>query len=225
MKRFLLGLTALFCFCFFNLPHNNEGMHRVMKFFDENGIEYIGASLEYNTSSKSKINLEGIQNKVLSQINLNPIKVSIEKDKVIEFEGAKLILSSREIGDEYILNIFYSQALRDMNIIDNIRRSLSYNGLLQNRPSFYSLMEGKMNKKLSNEEKKELIYKILKTLKGKSINLLEEERYISIVGYSIYFSNNIYVNGKIFNINIAIRDGSDGCTYILIGNPIITVEY
>lgn len=225
MKRFLLGLTALFWFCFFNFPHNNEGMPRIMKFFDENGIEYIGASLEYNISLKSKINLEDIQNKVLSQIKLKPIKVSKGNDTVIEFDGAQLRVSGKENGNEYLLSIFYSQALRDMNIIDNIRRSLSYDGLLINRPSFYSLMEGKINKKLSKEEKRELIYKILKNLRGKQINLIEEERYISLIGYSIYFKDNIKINSKICNINIAIRDGSDGCTYILIGSPIITVEY
>lgn len=225
VKRFLLGLTALFCFCFFNFSHNNEGMHRIMKFFDENGIEYVGTSLEYNISLKSKIKLEDIQTKVLSQINLKPKKVLIEDEKVLEFDGATLRIGCRNNGDEYLLNIFYSQALKDMNIIDNIRRSLSYNGLLQNRPSFYSLMEGKINKKLSKEEKKELLFNVLKNLKGKQINLIEEDKYISLLGYSMYFSDNLSLNGRIFNINVAIRDGSDGCTYILIGNPIITVEY
>jgi|GEM_PF-2018460 len=225
MKRFLLGLTALFCFCFFNFPHNNEGMHRTMKFFDENGIEYIGASLEYNISLKSKINLEDIQNKVLSQIKLKPIKVSKGKDIVIEFDGAKLRICGKENGNEYLLSIFYSQALRDMNIIDNIRRSLSLKKHMQNRPSFYSLMEGKINKKLSDEEKKELLFKMIKTLRLKQINITQEDRYISLIGYSMYFGDNLSLNGKIFNINIAIRDGSDGCTYILVGIPIITVEY
>ncbi|WDU82577.1 hypothetical protein [Caloramator sp. Dgby_cultured_2] len=68
-------------------------------------------------------------------------------------------VSSKENGNEYLLSIFYSQALRDMNIIDNIRRSLSLKKHMQNRPSFYSLMEGKINKKLSDEEKRSFFLK------------------------------------------------------------------
>ncbi|SEF39124.1 TATA-box binding [Caloramator fervidus] len=199
MKKFFALFLFFISIYFLYFPKNTDAMSNLIRFFNENKIEYIGTNLEYNISLKSKINMEDIKNIIKDKADL---KIYYKQDAVV-------------------LNIF-SQHLKDVNIIDNIKDVLDKT--LGNYFA-YTLIQGKINRKLSKQEKKELAFKILKVFYGKKINLIEDERYVSLIGYSRYFKDSLTINGRNFNINIAIRDGSDGCTYVLIGNPIITVEY
>ncbi|KRQ87733.1 hypothetical protein ABG79_00538 [Caloramator mitchellensis] len=226
MKRIIL-IILFGIFCIYATQIKIDAQDRIIRFFNENGIEYLETNVEYIFTIKSKINLEDIEYIILSKIGKNATETVKGNDYIsAKFDNGNINISINKSDDLQLLRIFYSQQSRDMNIIEYIRRSVDDLNLVnEKRPSFYSLIEGKISYKLSKKEKINLARQILKRLYGREINLIEDDRYISLIGYSNCYNNNLKTNGKVFNVNIAVRDGSDGCTYILIGNPIITVEY
>lgn len=97
--------------------------------------------------------------------------------------------------------------------------------LFHGKATYFSCIKGefsdKMDKVLSKRAKS-----VLKTLKANEVESLKEETFISISAFSPLFSQQIETkNGKL-NLQIALRsEGLGASTTLVVGTPIITIEY
>ncbi|WP_158095072.1 YwmB family TATA-box binding protein [Gottfriedia luciferensis] len=106
------------------------------------------------------------------------------------------------------------------NLIKN-----SMENIFSKEPTFFTCIKGTMNGKLEGVlqgAKNDF----LETFKAKKIEEIKEGAFVSVSAYTEQWNDALIANGKKINLQIAIReDKVDNSTTIIIGTPIITVEY
>lgn len=67
---------------------------------------------------------------------------------------------------------------------------------------------------------------ILDGAKAKKVNGMSEKNLISVSAYSPLIDNNIEIEGRKINMNLALRyNAFEDKTYIWLATPVITIEY
>ena len=67
---------------------------------------------------------------------------------------------------------------------------------------------------------------LLAVFKAKEVEALKEDAFISSSAYSTMFSESVEAGEKEMNVQLGIRNqGMGGKTTIVVGTPIITIEY
>ena len=122
------------------------------------------------------------------------------------------------------INVINRMATHDINDTVNIIKERFKSFKL--KPKVNTCIIGCFDGKLDYEEMNSISENILKDAKAKKIDSIYDNNLISISAYSPYIDNNIEVNGKKINMNIALRyNGYEDKTYIWLGTPVITIEY
>lgn len=79
---------------------------------------------------------------------------------------------------------------------------------------------------LSSKEKQDLLERFFSVLKAKSKENIQAENYLSCTGYSPLLKEEIKIGKDKINVQIALTDyESDERTYLIIGCPLISIEY
>jgi hypothetical protein len=77
-----------------------------------------------------------------------------------------------------------------------------------------------------NEALPYYVSNLLDAFNAKEIEALKEESFISTSAYTPMFAERIETNKEAMNLQLAIRtEGLGGKTNIIVGTPIITIEY
>ncbi|QED49704.1 YwmB family TATA-box binding protein [Cytobacillus dafuensis] len=97
--------------------------------------------------------------------------------------------------------------------------------IFRGNATFFSCLKGEFNdrieKTLSNE-----MENLLTAFNAEEVEALSEGNFISTSAYSTMFDKSIATKGKDMNLQIAIRNqGLGGETTLVVGTPIITIEY
>ncbi|AIE61535.1 YwmB family TATA-box binding protein [Bacillus methanolicus] len=97
--------------------------------------------------------------------------------------------------------------------------------IFRGNATIFSCIKGEFNdnieKALPNNVKN-----LLHAFNGKEIEALKEDRFISLSAYSPLFTTSIKKNQDRLNLQIAVRnEGLGGKTTVVVGTPIITIEY
>lgn len=97
--------------------------------------------------------------------------------------------------------------------------------VFREKPTIFSCIQGEFNDKMN----KSLLYtanQLLAAFNAKEIEALKEDQFISTSAYSPLFNESVETNGKEMNIQLGLRtQGMGAKTTIVIGTPIITIEY
>lgn len=94
------------------------------------------------------------------------------------------------------------------------------------KPKVNTCIIGCFDGKLDYEEMNRISKGILKDAKAKKIDSIADNNLISISAYSPYIDNNIEVEGKKINMNLALRyNAYEDKTYIWLATPVIAIEY
>ncbi|MCA1026332.1 MULTISPECIES: YwmB family TATA-box binding protein [Cytobacillus] len=93
------------------------------------------------------------------------------------------------------------------------------------KPNIFSCIIGHYDGNM-RESMLEQMNGLLSTFNAKEIEALEEEQFISTSAYSPMFKESVTTDGKDMNLQIGLRkEGLGAKTTIVIGTPIITIEY
>jgi hypothetical protein len=97
--------------------------------------------------------------------------------------------------------------------------------IFREKPAIFSCIKGvygdKMVKALPNK-----VNNVLSAFNAKEVEALKEDSFMSVTGFSPMFANSIDGKNGSFNLQVAVRsEGLGAKKTIVIGTPIITVEY
>jgi hypothetical protein len=97
--------------------------------------------------------------------------------------------------------------------------------IFRGNPTIFSCMKGVFNDKM-NAALPHSLNKVLSSFHAKEIEALKEETFMSISASSPLFDESIKANQDNMNMQIAVRNqGLGEETTIVVGTPIITIEY
>ncbi|MFF2877326.1 YwmB family TATA-box binding protein [Gottfriedia sp. NPDC057991] len=113
------------------------------------------------------------------------------------------------------------QAEKETNKL--IKNSLE--NIFSKEPTFFTCIKGTMGGKLEGVLQG-IKNDFLGTFKATKIEEIKEGAFVSVSAYTEQWNDALVANGKKINLQIAIRENNvDKSTTIIIGTPIITVEY
>ncbi|WP_088041653.1 YwmB family TATA-box binding protein [Bacillus sp. EAC] len=101
----------------------------------------------------------------------------------------------------------------------------SLENIFSKEPTFFTCIKGTMGGKLEGVLQG-IKNDFLETFKAKKIEEIKEGAFVSVSAYTEQWNDALVANGKKINLQIAIRENKvDESKTIIIGTPIITVEY
>ena len=106
---------------------------------------------------------------------------------------------------------------------DQYKNRLS--GIFRGEPTIFSCVEGEFSDNMNTALPK-TVNNFMTTLKAKQIESLKEENFMSVTAHSPLFAQSIVNKKNNMNLQIGVRsEGLGSKTTIVIGTPIITIEY
>ncbi|WP_080843849.1 YwmB family TATA-box binding protein [Cytobacillus gottheilii] len=106
---------------------------------------------------------------------------------------------------------------------NKLERRLS--DLFRGNPTIFSCMKGEFNDKI-NGSLSNTASQLLRVFDAEEIETLEEEQFVSTTAFSPMFHESVAAGGQKMNMQIGLRtEGMGANTTIVIGTPIITIEY
>ncbi|PLR85454.1 YwmB family TATA-box binding protein [Bacillus sp. V33-4] len=97
--------------------------------------------------------------------------------------------------------------------------------IFRGKATIFSCIKGEFNDKLKTALP-EYVNMLLEVLNGKEIEALQEDSFISMSAYSPLFAAELKGKSEKMNFQLALRNqGLGGKTSIVVGTPIITIEY
>ena len=97
--------------------------------------------------------------------------------------------------------------------------------IFRGNATIFSCIQGEFNDKM-NTTLPNKMEKILAAFQATEIESLKEESFISVSSYSTKFQTLVETNGKKMNLQLGMRKNEgDAHTTVVVGTPIITVEY
>ncbi|MEH7389814.1 YwmB family TATA-box binding protein [Bacillus sp. JJ1474] len=118
-------------------------------------------------------------------------------------------------------NDWKAESEKEINFLLNGRIS----DIFHENTTIFSCLKGEFSDKIDKTLPNEINH-LLAAFNAKKIEGLHEENFISASAYSTLFDNAIQTKGKDMNLQIGIRNhGLGGKTTLVVGTPILTIEY
>lgn len=207
--------------------------------FFKSGAEFVNSEVyvwsDIDRNNQNSENLLDLADQLAIDLNIKEQDaISKQTDKTIEIKGTSddgksvsiITQQSNESGQKsnISINVINRLAGQDINdTADAIKEKLRNSRL---KPKVNTCIIGCFDGKLDYGQMNRISKRILKDAKAKKIDIMSDNNLISISAYSPYIDNNIEVNGKKININLALRyNAYEDKTYIWLATPVITIEY
>jgi len=245
-SSWLFGIiTISLCICLYllsgNFNYKNQALaasHQRInldELFKESGCQwsetYINAWAVIESDNKSFddlknmaielchfLNLEGNRQKTVNyKTYQKQVKIEARDQKGLKYD---IIITNNE-ETHVVINIYNNQHFLDTQ--DYIDKLEDYFHSIKALPRISATLVGTFDGRLDGKERKSIINSLVAKIDGRVTQAMEDERLISIAGYS----NNLDTvpMGNI-NFQIASRyNAYKGKTYLWIGTPLITIEY
>lgn len=138
--------------------------------------------------------------------------IILQSSKIQGFKESSIVIDIIETKEQYELQ----------ELCDKIREILKSYGKVNLNINLVAYYDGVID----NRNTKKTIDKAFEKIGAKEVEGIENDDLISITGYTPKLEDSISYCGKKANINMATRYSSyEDKTYILIGTPLIVVEY
>ncbi|MCJ7840581.1 YwmB family TATA-box binding protein [Lederbergia sp. NSJ-179] len=99
------------------------------------------------------------------------------------------------------------------------------NTLFSGEPTLFSCIKGEFNETI-DEFTKHSLNDLMQSLQAKEIESVTEKNFQSISAYSSLFSQSLALTNQEMNIQLGLRNSEwDNGTILVIGTPILTIEY
>ncbi|NLJ41604.1 MAG: hypothetical protein GX352_08360 [Clostridiales bacterium] len=241
MKKVLFkcAIVMLICICISILVCNTgrrisaTGDNKVDlgQCFVASNFQWMQANIHAWAQIDSKTDIEDLPDSIIKHFT------SI-KDKTIKIKGkdnsVRLILWEDDHSDlEYKITVTYKP---DTYLIINVINTISYADTdvilnrieeifhtIDARPNIFITHRGATIGELRKAERESVGRGLVESLGGKDTQIMEDERLISIAGFSPHLGTDP-MDG--INFRLASRyNSSEDKTYLWVGTPIITIEY
>jgi hypothetical protein len=143
---------------------------------------------------------------------------------------AQLIVKSMKFQDhatETVLVLRVERDTRDLQdygtMISKVRETALQAGSV---PQISTCVKGFLPDKMEDGDSNALIKTVFQKVKAKEIEGVRSDLVTSVSGYSPLAKDYIVTNGSKMNVQVAVHyDAYQGKTRVLIGSPIVTIEY
>ncbi|MCT4593937.1 MAG: YwmB family TATA-box binding protein [Anaeromicrobium sp.] len=169
------------------------------------------------------------------RLNMEEIKIENNSDEnIVQINGfyhkgdynMSLIIQSNKGEDIKETNIVIDYTSEKKESMEKIKEKISEGLKEYGEINYYTSFIGTYNKKMTKEEKRDVVKNLIDTYKIRVEEEYEDKNIVSITGYTKNFKKWIQYGGKKVNINIAMRyNNYDGKTYVIMGYPLITIGY
>ncbi|MGN7399365.1 YwmB family TATA-box binding protein [Cytobacillus praedii] len=136
---------------------------------------------------------------------------------------------STPIKDQYQTYVIYEVKGQGWNqkVQENLPKRIAdrITDIFRGNATTFSCIKGEFNDKIDKTLPLEIKH-LLAVFKAKEVEALKEDAFISSSAYSTMFSESVEAGEKEMNVQLGIRNqGMGGKTTIVVGTPIITIEY
>ncbi|MED3549397.1 YwmB family TATA-box binding protein [Cytobacillus praedii] len=136
---------------------------------------------------------------------------------------------STPIKDQYQTYVIYEVKGQGWNqkVEENLPNRIAdrITDIFRGNATTFSCIKGEFNDKIDKTLPLEIKH-LLAVFKAKEVEALKEDAFISSSAYSTMFSESVEAGEKEMNVQLGIRNqGMGGKTTIVVGTPIITIEY
>ncbi|MED3571264.1 YwmB family TATA-box binding protein [Cytobacillus praedii] len=136
---------------------------------------------------------------------------------------------STPIKDQYQTYVIYEVKGQGWNqkVQKNLPKRIAdrITDIFRGNATTFSCIKGEFNDKIDKTLPLEIKH-LLAVFKAKEVEALKEDAFISSSAYSTMFSESVEAGEKEMNVQLGIRNqGMGGKTTIVVGTPIITIEY
>ncbi len=191
--------------------------------------------VRHRNTKFDKDTIEVQLNKILEAIN--PDEESVVKNIVQEIDKIRVnaLCTKLSLAYNIILEVLGEESYEiiDVTLNKDVYQILSQKQMLENiykeereNTNISISVVGFFEGRLSNDILNKKINAIIKTLKAKKVEELQDEDLISISAYSESIEGGVNAEDRKMNIQIAARYSSfDDKTFLWIGTPLINIEY
>jgi hypothetical protein len=102
--------------------------------------------------------------------------------------------------------------------------SSTFSDIFQGKPTIFSCIKAEIDDKMV-QTLSPSIYGLLKAFNANEIESLSENAFISVTAASPLFAESLKSNHENINLQLAMRKGLGAKTTLVVGTPIITIEY
>ncbi|EYE89883.1 hypothetical protein Q428_00650 [Fervidicella metallireducens AeB] len=224
-------ITLIILIVTLSISKSTDGKETMMSCFKKSQAEFIRMDIEGSAEFFSDEDMETILKTMFKSSEIKGEYKIFTDDMthlVLKNNNFEAHIKGRQLQDKK--GVYVSFMLSHNSTIENINniwRTISEAFAIYNvEPSFSTLIQGKYNKRFSISEMKGIGEKIFMQNSGNVIGKIDDGKVVSLYGYIPGLGNSIDVSRKKVNLNVALRYSEvNCCTYIWIGNPIITLEY
>ncbi|ASS73867.1 hypothetical protein CIG75_02015 [Tumebacillus algifaecis] len=144
--------------------------------------------------------------------------------------AAQLVLTSMKFQDhapQTVLVLRVEQEAKDLSDYSSAIKKVSETARFANTiPQISTCIKGLRADRMNDGELNSMVKQVLQKVKAKEIEGVRSELVTSVSGYSPLTKDYIVTNGNKMNLQVAAHfDGHLGKTRILVGSPIVTIEY
>lgn len=229
MKRKIVFLISIMICSFLSLSFTgSDGFGKISRELKSSGASIEKIDVEGHGYFKSDLSLTNIASSIYKLSGLIGTYNKVLKNNELVFENDQMLIRVKKTSSENLNYVSFNLSqYGDIQNINNIRscifKSFSRFDAL---PTFSYLISGKYDRKMTIKEMKNEASEILLVCGSDNISGIEDRNLVSYSGFSPLMHEKLNVLKKYTNLNIAFRYIKDeGTTNVLIGSPIIAVEY
>jgi hypothetical protein len=176
-------------------------------------------------------------NAVLQIPNAKENRVDTDRQHVYQLYGrwdpstaVSLILTTMNLEDKQPQTVLVVKIEREDDHVQDIARSVekvkSTVESIGVKPQISTCIKGFYNDRIDTMGRNQLIQRVFQAVNAKETEGVRSELLSSVSGYSPIFREYIMTNGKRMNLQVAVHyDEYRKMTRILVGSPIVTIEY
>lgn len=243
-SKHILLLIAIICFVIINIGNNStlaDHKHDLVTiasvFKDENIFinEWSLHAREKKENLLSKEDVKRFTNQLKSQFpawewqtrdsEKHWEAVAVYKNGT-KMESIKISTPKNNFAETYVLYEVKGQGWNQQseNMLNQEIES-RITTIFRGNPTIFSCIQGEFNDKM-NTTLPNKMEKILAAFQSTEIESLKEDSFVSVSSYSTKFQTSVETNGKKMNLQLGMRKNEvNGLTTVVVGTPIITVEY
>lgn len=236
----------LFTTAYVGLYYRGEENTALQNIFSDTGAKFVNSEVyvwsNIDEQYKSQESLLGFANQLSENVGLSDkrdlLKKSSRKDAAVKTEingstaDGKTVCITAQFNEgkndteKNVVSIDVINKLTQLDINDTanlLKEKFKSFGL---NPKVNTCIIGYFDGKLDYVEMNRISKLILEEAKAKKVNRMSDKNLISISAYSPLIDNDIEIEGKKINMNLALRyNAYENKTYIWFATPVITIEY
>ncbi|MFC4769502.1 YwmB family TATA-box binding protein [Effusibacillus consociatus] len=176
-------------------------------------------------------------NSVLQIPNAQENKINGERQYVYQLYGrwdpsteVSLALTTMNLQGQQPQTVLVIKIERDSNRVQDITQSVekvkSTAAQIGVSPQISTCIKGFYNDRIDSMGRNQIIGRVFKAVNANEVEGIRSDSLVSVSGYSPLSKEYIKTNGKRMNLQVAVHyDAFQKKTRILVGSPIVTIEY